>query len=150
MSVSAAADVAILPKAEQQEIVARGEREILQKAMEIRGRKREAKRAETIEKLAAISNQNAPLPYRKFPIIYADPPWNFDHLNGQFGPQNHYPLMTLDEICALPVADRCTRDAWLFLWTPSSIFPEAPAGRGTIWLYIQDHPDLGQDLKRRE
>ncbi len=44
VSVAAAADVATLPKAEQVEIVARGTREILQAAKEIRAAKSEEKR----------------------------------------------------------------------------------------------------------
>jgi N6-adenosine-specific RNA methylase IME4 len=30
--------------------------------------------------------------------------------------ENHYPTMTLEEICALPVADLATDDAMLYLW----------------------------------
>lgn len=44
VSVSAAADVATLPKAKQQEIVARGEKEILEAAKQIREDKRAAQR----------------------------------------------------------------------------------------------------------
>ena len=45
VSINAAADVATLPKAEQVEIVARGTREILQAAKEIRAAKSEEKRS---------------------------------------------------------------------------------------------------------
>ena len=62
VSVSAAADVATLPESEQQEIVARGEREILQAAVQIRARKAEARHAERIAKIAKISGGNTALP----------------------------------------------------------------------------------------
>jgi hypothetical protein len=75
VSVSAAADVATMPIEEQREIVARGEREILEAAKAIRGRKVQARRAERIAKLCVMSNSNAPLPQdRRYPILLADPP----------------------------------------------------------------------------
>jgi N6-adenosine-specific RNA methylase IME4 len=49
-------------------------------------------------------------------VIYADPPWRYDFsLSKSRRIENHYPTMTLEEICALkvPAAD----DAVLFLWT---------------------------------
>ena len=55
---------------------------------------------------------------RKFPVFYADPPWRRKAGFGNRSYENHYPTMTWDEICALPVADRALPDAWLFLWIP--------------------------------
>ena len=55
----------------------------------------------------------------KYQIIYADPPWNS---NSQFGRdkkkgnEQHYPLMTLDDICKLPVGGVADDDSVLFLW----------------------------------
>lgn len=119
VSVSAAADVATRPIEEQREIVARGEKEILQAAKEIRAEKAEVRRAERVQNLVEISNGNAPLlTDRKYPIIYADPPWRYEHppMGGNRVIENHYPTMTLEDICALPVADISTPDAVLFLW----------------------------------
>jgi ParB-like chromosome segregation protein Spo0J len=67
VSVSAAADVAALPEDEQRGIVARGEREILRAAQQIRARKAEVRRAERIERLAATCNQNTPFPRGDMP-----------------------------------------------------------------------------------
>ena len=94
MSVSAAADVATLPEAEQRQIVARGEREILEAAKQIRAGKAEARRAERIARIGEISNSNAPLPQnRRYPVIYADPPWEFRVYDEESGlaraPANH-------------------------------------------------------------
>ena len=76
VSVSAAADVATLPVAEQTEVVAKGEREILAAAKAIRARKAEQRRAERVERLLATTKQSVPLPHdRRYPVIYADPPW---------------------------------------------------------------------------
>jgi N6-adenosine-specific RNA methylase IME4 len=51
-------------------------------------------------------------PYR---TILADPPWAL----GQFSPRGahrHYPVMSVEEICALPVAQLVAEDAHLWLW----------------------------------
>jgi N6-adenosine-specific RNA methylase IME4 len=130
ISVSAAADVATLPEAEQREIVARGEREILQAAKQIRGKKAEAVRAARFQNLAEISRASSPLPCElKFPVIYADPPWKFRVFNENTGfigqAADHYPSMTVAEICALPVSDLATKDAVLFLWCVNAELPGA-------------------------
>ena len=55
----------------------------------------------------------------KFAVIYADPPWRYE--NASIGPrgaiENHYPTMTLAEICALPIADIAHENAVILLWT---------------------------------
>jgi len=120
VSVSAAADVAMLPQQNQREIVARGEREILRAAQEIRARKTEMRRAERIERLAATCNQPFPSD-RRYAVIYADPPWHFKVYNEESGVEraagNHYSTMSLDEICALPIPSLASPDAALFMWT---------------------------------
>ena len=120
ISVSSAADVATLPVQEQHEIVARGEREILRAAQEIRARKAEMRRAERIERLAATCNQPFPSD-RRYAVIYADPPWDFEVYNEESGIEraaaNHYSTMSLDEICALPIPSLASPAAALFMWT---------------------------------
>jgi hypothetical protein len=64
VSVSAAADIATQPIEEQREIVARGEREILRAAQDIRARKAEIRRAERIERLAVTCNPKPSVPKR--------------------------------------------------------------------------------------
>lgn len=120
VSVSAAADVATLPKAEQVDVVARGEKEILEKAKAIRAEKAAVKREERLDRLAEISKGNTELSTAvRYPIVYADPPWRYE--NPPMGGtnrsiENHYPTMTLEEICALPVGELATDDALLYLW----------------------------------
>lgn len=68
-----------------------------------------------------------PLPAGPFEVIYADPPWEYD-AREQFGFKgdvgvttggaiNHYPTLTIAELCELGVADVAARNALLFLWT---------------------------------
>jgi N6-adenosine-specific RNA methylase IME4 len=128
LSVTAAADIATLPEPEQIEIVARGEHEILRKATEIRARRAEIRHAQRTAKLAAISEGNSALPQdRKYPVIYADPPWKYK--DGTEPPTrslaDHYPVMPPEDICSLPVGGLATDDAVLFLWAPSSKLAEA-------------------------
>ena len=57
----------------------------------------------------------------KYGIVYADPPWRYDMKRGNGVAEKHYPTMSMEEICALPVADLAARDSALFLW---ATFPQ--------------------------
>jgi N6-adenosine-specific RNA methylase IME4/ParB-like chromosome segregation protein Spo0J len=63
----------------------------------------------------------------KFPVILADPPWRFQHPMSSATQleTNHYPTLSLDQICALPVRDLAADDSILFLWTPASLVAHA-------------------------
>ena len=91
---------------------------ILEVAKEIQQEKRDERRAERIEKLVEITENNKPLEgIGIFPIIYADPPWQYEHpISDSRRIENQYPTMSLEEICNLPVKDITTDDAVIFLW----------------------------------
>jgi N6-adenosine-specific RNA methylase IME4 len=78
------------------------------------------RRDERLEKIAEISKGNTALgTSTRYPILYADPPWRYENPpmgGGNRSIENHYPTMTLEEICALPVAQLATDDALLYLW----------------------------------
>ena len=59
----------------------------------------------------------------KFNIIYADPPWLY-RCGGNGGARRHYSLMSIEEICALPVHTLAADDCVLFLWVTFPILPE--------------------------
>jgi len=121
-SVYAAADIASLAPAEQAGIVARGVKEILAKAKEIRAEKAVVRRAERFQKINAAVAANAPLPTtKKYPIVYADPPWKFEAGDSDRATENHYPTMGMDEIAALPIGAIAADDALLFLWVRASL-----------------------------
>jgi len=90
-------------------------REAVQRVVKI-----ESDRNERLAKIAEIAAGNSELSVAKrYPIIYADPPWRYE--NPPIGAtsraiENHYPTMTLEEICALPVNELATDDAMLYLW----------------------------------
>lgn len=128
VSVSAAADVACMPRERQREIVAKGEKEILEAAKTIRAEKAERRRAERIERIETIAAGNAPLiADRRFSILLADPAWKYENPpvgDSNRSIENHYPTMDLDEICALPVAKIAADDALLYLWATAPKLPE--------------------------
>jgi N6-adenosine-specific RNA methylase IME4 len=63
-----------------------------------------------------------------FATIMADPPWRFQNRTGKIAPEHkrlaRYPTMTLDEICALPVAEHAEDRAHCYLWVPNALLPE--------------------------
>lgn len=68
---------------------------------------------------------------RKYGLIYADPAWKFDNAaksKGQWGgAAKHYKTMTVEEICALPVADLAAKDCLLAMWHVPAMPEEAIA-----------------------
>ncbi len=66
-------------------------------------------------------------PAEKYRIIYADPPWSYGNTQPDYHTEqrDHYPVMELDAICALPVEQWAEDDAVLFLWATSPILCEA-------------------------
>jgi N6-adenosine-specific RNA methylase IME4 len=119
-SVSAAAEIAQVPHDQQREIVAKGEKEILAAAKAIRAEKAVISRGERLQKIDEISRGNTALDTStKYPVVYADPPWRYENPPmgaGNRAIENHYPTMTLEEICAMPIAELAADDAMLYLW----------------------------------
>lgn len=58
------------------------------------------------------------LPEKRYELIYADPPWSYrDKGNaGQRGSSHKYACMSLDDICALPIADIAAPNCLLAMW----------------------------------
>ena len=54
-----------------------------------------------------------------FATILADPPWDVMQ-RGSRGAKRHYPLMSTDEIAALPVGRLAKTDAHLWLWVTNA------------------------------
>ncbi len=72
-------------------------------------------------------NEPIKLPDDKYRVIYADPPWKYGNTMPDYmGVQDdHYHLMTIQEICAIPIKDIACDDAVLFLWVTSPILEES-------------------------
>jgi N6-adenosine-specific RNA methylase IME4 len=64
------------------------------------------------------------LPTGQFTVIYADPPWQYEHpISESRAIESHYPTMQLEEIKAMkiPIAE----NAVIFLWAPAPKLTEA-------------------------
>jgi N6-adenosine-specific RNA methylase IME4 len=68
-----------------------------------------------------------PFPEGKFRVIYADPPWKYGNTMPDYFVEqgDHYQLLELEEICAIPIKDIVEDDAVLFIWVTSPILEEA-------------------------
>ena len=66
---------------------------------------------------------------KKYQIIYADPPWQYNRKAGRGIASDHYPTMSLQEICNLPVGNLADKNCALFLWVT---FPQLREGLSVI------------------
>jgi N6-adenosine-specific RNA methylase IME4 len=63
----------------------------------------------------------------KFGTIYADPPWRYQNQGTRASTGNHYAGdMSVDEICAMPIAQLCAEKCHLHLWTTNAFLFECP------------------------
>lgn len=66
---------------------------------------------------------------KKYKVIYADPPWSFNNKNtgGSMtsGASAVYPVMSVEDICKLPVKDICDDNCILLMWWVASQPAEA-------------------------
>lgn len=64
----------------------------------------------------------------KFATVLADPPWRFVNRTGKIAPEHkrlaRYPTLTIEEICALPVANHVEDRAHCYMWVPNALLPE--------------------------
>ena len=54
-----------------------------------------------------------------FDVIYADPPWRYGNMTPSASPENHYPTMAIEDICALDVP--AANNAVLYLWATAPL-----------------------------
>lgn len=62
---------------------------------------------------------------KRFPTIYADPPWQYGNQGTRASTGDHYDTMTIDQICAEPVAQLVEDNAHLHLWTTNAFLFDA-------------------------
>ncbi len=65
---------------------------------------------------------------KTFRTVLADPPWQFINRTGKVAPEhkrlNRYGTLSVEQICALPVAAVVEATAHLYLWVPNALLPE--------------------------
>lgn len=62
---------------------------------------------------------------KKYHIIYADPPWHYKRSKVQGAAEKHYPTMSIEQLCSMPVSEMAEKDCILFLWATFPQLPEA-------------------------
>jgi N6-adenosine-specific RNA methylase IME4 len=89
--------------------------------------KRVTKKVKRAEKIDELNAKNAALPEGKsYNVIYADPPWRYSNVVSEDRRlENHYPTMSLEDICAMPVEGIAADDAGLYLWATVTELPGA-------------------------
>lgn len=116
------------------------------------------KRQQRVERIVEIARGNADLDMpQRYAVIYADPPWRYEHVKTESrAVENQYPTMSLDDICALPLADIATDDAILFLWGTSPKLAEAMLvidewgfAYRTCMVWVKDKIGMGYYARQR-
>src|SRR6266567_156865 len=68
------------------------------------------------------------LPGGPYKTVLADPPWRFTNRTGKVAPEHkrlsRYDTMSLEEICALPVAGVMGDQSHCYLWVPNALLGE--------------------------
>jgi N6-adenosine-specific RNA methylase IME4 len=124
VAAATAAVIADLPAKQQDRLIAKAQRPLLQEVKQIRAARVEAKRARvvlpqsfkggTVDDLHALAASGF-----KARTILADPPWKFltrSPAGEDRSASMHYRTMTLDAIKALPIAALCDADTTLLMW----------------------------------
>ena len=62
---------------------------------------------------------------KKFPTIYADPPWKYSNQGTRSATNNHYDTMTVQELTELPISKLVEENAHLHLWTTNAFLFDA-------------------------
>lgn len=62
----------------------------------------------------------------QFSCFYVDPPWRYSNQATRSSTDNHYPTLSVDEICAFPVKEVAANNAHLHLWTTNAFLFECP------------------------
>lgn len=73
----------------------------------------------------ADASGDAPLPEGVFRTIAADPPWQYGNKATRAAAEDHYPTLSLAELCELPVEDWAADEAHLYLWATNGFLREA-------------------------
>ena len=72
-----------------------------------------------------LTDDLASLEGQKFGTIYADPPWAYSNQATRASTGNHYSTMSIEDLCAMPVAQLSADDSHLHLWTTNAFMRES-------------------------
>lgn len=67
-----------------------------------------------------------PVPEGQYSTFVADPPWRYGNTSTRGAAENHYPTMSIEELCELDIVpSRAADQAHLYLWTTAGHLPDA-------------------------
>lgn len=69
---------------------------------------------------------------KKYKIIYADPPWRYARSKVQGAAEKHYPTMSIEELCALPVKEIADKASLIRFASISALI--LPITLSAMWL----------------
>lgn len=105
-------------EATSKEAYATGKKKRAKKTVDANGKTQRNWQGPVTDSLESLTGQ-------KFGAIYADPPWRYGNQATRASTDNHYPTMSVDELCEMPVAELVADDAHLHLWTTNAFLPES-------------------------
>lgn len=110
----------------------RAQLELLEQAKQERLSKRDlAKRKKQRSRPAIVSGQAAL--EGMYRVIYADPPWSYGNsLPSSSNVADHYPPMSIEALCNLPVGAHALPDSVLFCWVTAPMLYENPGPREVV------------------
>lgn len=81
----------------------------------------------TREKKAENIRAIISMPDAKYRVIYADPPWSYGNNQPDYQTEqrDHYPVLSLGDICELPIRDIAEDNSVLFLWVTSPMLEDS-------------------------
>lgn len=62
---------------------------------------------------------------KRYKVILSDPPWSYSNSGTRGAALNEYSTMSIDDICALPIAQLADDDCVLLLWATNPLLLEA-------------------------
>lgn len=136
ISVHAGEALTRLEEDAQREILRQERRDIVARAKELRREEAEKRHQIRLAHMAHVAEAGASAAGKvaqKFPVIYADPPWQFGVRSEVTGrekaAENHYPTMPTEAICRLfeEIGAPAKDDAVLFLWATNPMLKDALA-----------------------
>jgi N6-adenosine-specific RNA methylase IME4 len=98
-----------------------------------------------------LRTNTPPFPRRKFAVLYADPPYQFEHTESECrAVENYYHTLSLENLKSLPVGEITKKDCVIFLWAPACKLLEA-ASLLSAWgflyrthaVWLKDHIGMG-------
>lgn len=89
-------------------------------------KKGEVTQAAVLRRIDAVTpGPPGPLPDGVYRTICADPPWQYGNTSTRGAAEDHYPTMTIEELCAIDVRSMAADESHLYLWTTNGFLREA-------------------------